>query len=78
MPTAMDLYIHRTESICPPHGIYNPLQGQEYYDGKAGFADGKGLKATFNQPYEIIITEDCKTMYVAGAVNYLIRRITVK
>lgn len=46
--------------------------------GKAGFADGKGLKATFNQPYEIIITEDCKTMYVAGAVNYLIRRITVK
>ena len=46
--------------------------------GKAGFSDGKGLKATFNQPYEIIITEDCKTMYVAGAVNYLIRRITVK
>ena len=46
--------------------------------GKAGFADGKGLKATFNQPYEIIISEDCKTMYVAGAVNYLIRRITVK
>lgn len=46
--------------------------------GKAGFSDGKGLKATFNQPYEIILTEDCKTMYVAGAVNYLIRRITVK
>ena len=46
--------------------------------GKAGFADGKGLKATFNQPYEIIISEDCKTMYVAGSVNYLIRRITVK
>lgn len=46
--------------------------------GKSGFSDGKGLKATFNQPYEIIITKDCKTMYVAGAVNYLIRRITVK
>lgn len=46
--------------------------------GQAGFSDGKGLKATFNQPYEIILTEDCKTMYVAGAVNYLIRRITVK
>lgn len=46
--------------------------------GKAGYSDGIGLKAAFNQPYEIIITEDCKTMYVAGAVNYVIQRITVK
>ena len=46
--------------------------------GKSGYSDGIGLKASFNSPYEIIITDDCKTMYVAGAVNYLIRRITVK
>ena len=58
--------------------IVSPLPPLSAGSGKAGFSDGKGLKATFNQPYEIIITEDCKTMYVAGAVNYLIRRITVK
>jgi sugar lactone lactonase YvrE len=46
--------------------------------GKSGYSDGIGLKATFNQPYEIIISDDCTTMYVADAVNYLIRRITVK
>lgn len=46
--------------------------------GKQGYSDGKGPKASFQGPCEIIITEDCKTMYVADAVNYLIRRITVK
>ena len=46
--------------------------------GMAGSNDGKGLKATFDHPYEIIITQDCKTMYVADAINFLIRRITIK
>lgn len=46
--------------------------------GKAGYSDGKGLKAAFNAPYELIITEDCQTMYVAGAINYVIRRVTIK
>lgn len=46
--------------------------------GKAGYADGKGLKAAFNAPYEIIISEDCRTMYVAGTINYVIRRVDIR
>lgn len=46
--------------------------------GKAGYADGKGLKAAFNAPYEIIITEDGKTMYIAGAINYVIRSVSIR
>lgn len=46
--------------------------------GKGGFADGIGLKAQFNAPYEMIMTEDCRTMYVAEAVNYVIRRVSIK
>lgn len=46
--------------------------------GKAGYADGKGLKAAFNAPYEIIMSEDCSTMYVAGTINYVIRRVDIR
>ncbi|MDE7408292.1 MAG: hypothetical protein K2M76_07715, partial [Muribaculaceae bacterium] len=46
--------------------------------GKAGYADGKGLQAAFNTPYDVAISDDCTVMYVTDVLNQLIRRITVR
>lgn len=46
--------------------------------GKAGYADGKGAQAAFNTPYDVEVSDDCTTMYVADVLNQLIRKITVK
>lgn len=46
--------------------------------GKAGYADGKGAQAAFNTPYDVVLTDDCTTMYVTDVLNMLIRKITVK
>ena len=46
--------------------------------GSRGYADGAGLKAALNQPYELLMTTDGKTMYIAGAVNYVIRKVSIK
>lgn len=46
--------------------------------GKAGYTDGLGLKAAFNNPYGVLPTPDGKTIYVADSANELIRSISVK
>lgn len=47
-------------------------------NGSAGYSDGVGMKATFNAPYELIITPDCSTIYVAQPTNHIIRKISIK
>ncbi len=46
--------------------------------GTSGYKDGNGLKAAFNGPYAVLPTGDGKTIYVADALNYLIRSISVR
>lgn len=46
--------------------------------GKKGTSDGKALSASFNTPYAILTSSDGKTLYVADAISYLIRRITLR
>lgn len=46
--------------------------------GKAGYTDGLGLKAAFNNPYGVLPMPDGKTIYVADSSNELIRSISVK
>lgn len=46
--------------------------------GKAGYGDGIGLKASFNNPYGVTPSPDGSMIYVADSSNELIRGITVK
>ena len=54
-------------------GIVTTLAGS----GTAGSADGIGAKATFNRPYGLEMGENNVTIYVAGVVNDIIRKIVV-
>lgn len=56
------------------HGTMETIVG----NGSAGSADGVGMKATFNQPYELLISPDGSVIYVLDTVNYLIRKISIK
>ncbi|MDE7442982.1 MAG: IPT/TIG domain-containing protein [Muribaculaceae bacterium] len=47
-------------------------------NGSAGRADGVGMKATFNQPYELLVSPDAQTIYVAQPANHIIRKILIK
>lgn len=47
-------------------------------NGSAGLSDGVGMKATFNQPYELLVSPDAQTIYVAQPANQVIRKISIK
>lgn len=48
-------------------------------DGTAGFKDGSGSSARFNEPYHIVITRiGGSVMYVADRRNNRVRRITLE
>ena len=54
-------------------GIVTTLAGS----GTEGSADGIGATATFNRPYGLEMGENNVTIYVAGVVNDIIRKIVV-
>ncbi|MBM3270483.1 MAG: hypothetical protein FJZ01_22845, partial [Candidatus Sericytochromatia bacterium] len=61
---------HRVRRINQA-GVVDTLAG----DGTAGFADGAGVAARFNQPYDMAI-DGAGTLYVTDAFNFRVRRIS--
>lgn len=56
------------------HGTVETVAGT----GKAGYADGIGMKATFNTPYDMIASEDQQTLYICQPNDNILRQITIK
>lgn len=46
--------------------------------GKKGKTDGVGGEGLFNQPYDVLVSPDGKTIWVSDLMNFLVRRATVE
>ena len=74
-----DASAHSIRILTPKDGDYTKGTLETVAGtGKAGYTDGLGLKAAFNNPYGVQPTPDGKTIYVADSSNELIRSISVK
>jgi DNA-binding beta-propeller fold protein YncE len=61
-----------------PSGMVSTLAGNPGTDGVtgvAGFKDGSGLNARFNQPSDIVLSPDGEFLYVADTGNRAVRKI---
>ena len=74
-----DASAHSIRILTPKDGDYTKGTLETVAGtGTAGYTDGLGLKAAFNNPYGVQPTPDGKTIYVADSSNELIRSISVK
>jgi len=65
-----DMFNHAIRKMNP-QGLVTTLAGSE----KPGYADGKGKKASFNQPFGVTV-DASGTVYVTEIGNHLIRKIS--
>lgn len=66
-----DRYNHAIRKLSPD-GVVSTLAG----NGEAGYAEGQGKKALFNEPMGIVLGPD-QALYVSDSQNHVIRRVSL-
>lgn len=66
-----DRYNHAIRKLSPD-GVVSTLAG----NGEAGYAEGQGKKALFNEPMGIVLGPD-QALYVSDSQNNVIRRVSL-
>lgn len=77
---AVDTYGNIFVADTDNHVIRSIKNGKVYTfagDGKAGYEDGRGIKARFNTPSGIAIDKD-NNLYIADTLNHVIRKISTE
>jgi sugar lactone lactonase YvrE len=69
-----DHQAHVVQVYDPASGVLELLAGQL---NTAGFADGQGAAAQFNEPYDVLVLPD-GTLLVADLLNHRLRRIDLE
>jgi sugar lactone lactonase YvrE len=69
-----DRQAHVVQVYDPESGVLAPLAGQL---NTAGFAEGQGAAAQFNEPYDLVLLSD-GTLLVADLGNHRLRRIDLE